>query len=240
MHYSWSELQAHAAALEHSLVDERERCNAERQKRKELHNTLVVRTDYRPSMSGYLTGNDAFSFTPSAGVKREHQGSLQGASSSALWSCPILFLRIQVSKESSLETRLVWHLEKHGHSLLCSFSPASLERVITAISDVRQDLLINFCCFNASLSCDSFVDSRTRWWWTASSQECWGSTRCLSLRGKDENELGMNSQLTGNFLRLLTHFFQGSWTRGFPECSVWGSEAPPHVSARWVSVKHPR
>lgn len=84
------------------------------------------------------------------------------------------------------------------------------------------------------------VDSRTRWWWTASSQECWGSTRRLSLRGKDENELGINSQITGDFLRLITHFFQGLWARWFPECSVWRNEAPPHVSARWVSVKHPQ
>lgn len=56
--------------------------------------------------------------TPSAGVKRQHQGSLQGASSSALWSCPILFLQIRASKESSLETRLAWHLEQHDHSPL--------------------------------------------------------------------------------------------------------------------------
>ncbi|XP_070843578.1 kinesin-like protein KIF25 [Chaetodon trifascialis] len=34
-------LQAHVAALERSLEEERERCRAERQRRKELHNTLV-------------------------------------------------------------------------------------------------------------------------------------------------------------------------------------------------------
>ncbi|KAM9703591.1 kinesin-like protein KIF25 isoform 2-T2 [Menidia menidia] len=35
------DLQAHVAALERSLEEERERCTAERQRRKELHNTLV-------------------------------------------------------------------------------------------------------------------------------------------------------------------------------------------------------
>ncbi|XP_030261933.1 kinesin-like protein KIF25 [Sparus aurata] len=34
-------LQAHVAALEHSLEEERERCRAERQRRKELHNTVM-------------------------------------------------------------------------------------------------------------------------------------------------------------------------------------------------------
>lgn len=83
---SCSELQAHVAALERSLVEEKERCSAERQRRKELHNTLVVRTDSCPpgDMSAYLTGVALFSFTPPAGVEREHQGSLQGASGSTL------------------------------------------------------------------------------------------------------------------------------------------------------------
>lgn len=40
-----TDLQAHVAALEHSLEEERERCRAERQRRKELHNTVMVRTD---------------------------------------------------------------------------------------------------------------------------------------------------------------------------------------------------
>eukprot|EP00066_Takifugu_rubripes_P021206 XP_011610472.1 PREDICTED: kinesin-like protein KIF25 [Takifugu rubripes] len=35
------QLQANVAALERSLADEKERCNAERQRRKELHNALV-------------------------------------------------------------------------------------------------------------------------------------------------------------------------------------------------------
>lgn len=82
------------------------------------------------------------------------------------------------------------------------------------------------------------VDSRTRWWWTALGLECWASTRRLSLRGEDETELGLNSQLTGDFLSLRTYLFQGSWARWFPACSVWGSEAPPHISAGRVSAKH--
>jgi len=42
---SCPDLQARVAALEHSLEEERERCRAERQRRKELHNALVVRRD---------------------------------------------------------------------------------------------------------------------------------------------------------------------------------------------------
>lgn len=37
------DLRAHVSSLERSLEEERERCKMERKRRKELHNTLVVR-----------------------------------------------------------------------------------------------------------------------------------------------------------------------------------------------------
>lgn len=53
-HFSCAELQANVAALERSLADEKERCSAERQRRKELHNALVVRTDSSPRTCPYI------------------------------------------------------------------------------------------------------------------------------------------------------------------------------------------
>lgn len=44
-------LQAQVAALEHSLEEERERCRTERQRRKELHNSLVVRRQWNKDTS---------------------------------------------------------------------------------------------------------------------------------------------------------------------------------------------
>ena len=38
-------LQSHMAALERDLVEEKERCRAEKQRRREIHNTLVVRAE---------------------------------------------------------------------------------------------------------------------------------------------------------------------------------------------------
>lgn len=54
LNFSCSELRANVAALERSLADEKERCSAERQRRKELHNALVVRTDSSPRTRPYI------------------------------------------------------------------------------------------------------------------------------------------------------------------------------------------
>jgi len=83
------DLQASVAALERSLEEERERCRAESQRRKELHNALVVRTDLKCQKKIDTTvASDILTFIAilcvAPGVEREHPSSLQGATTSTL------------------------------------------------------------------------------------------------------------------------------------------------------------
>lgn len=109
------DLQAHVASLERSLEEERERCKMERKRRKELHNTLVVREQ---EIGHVLMNHFRVFFTTlsliswlAAGVKRKHQGSLQGASSSALWPHPVVLLWIRVRQRmiNHWQHEIIWN-----------------------------------------------------------------------------------------------------------------------------------
>lgn len=99
------DLQADVAALERSLEEERERCRAERQRRKALHNALVVTTRFLKTSPKVIKVNGKTAGRPSlplfvlaAGVEGEHQSSLQGATASTLRLRPVVHLWIQVGQ----------------------------------------------------------------------------------------------------------------------------------------------
>ena len=75
-------------------------------------------------------------------------------------------------------------------TLLLTFSPASSEEVVCAISDVsfRHEhliwLLLTQLYVLTQLFLPYFCVFRTRWWWIAWRPGCQCKTRCLSLRGK--------------------------------------------------------
>lgn len=110
------DLQAHVLSLERSLEEERERCKMERKRRKELHNTLVVREqdlDHVLNMNHLRVSFMTLSLISwfAAGVKRKHQGSLQGASSSALWPHPadLLWIRVRQRMINRWQHEIIWN-----------------------------------------------------------------------------------------------------------------------------------